>query len=116
MLDRMRRHQSWLKWILGIVVVAFIFIYVPQFLRPAGSGAMSTDTLASVDGRKITVGTYQRVYNNQVQQLRQAYGEQFDDRMLQQLQLPRRLLQQLIDEEAVLAEADRLGIRVSDEE
>lgn len=116
MLDRMRRHQSWLKWILGIVVVAFIFIYVPQFLRPAGSAAMSTDTLASVDGRKITVGTYQRVYNNQVQQLRQAYGEQFDDRMLQQLQLPRRLLQQLIDEEAVLAEADRLGIRVSDEE
>ena len=116
MLDRMRRHQSWLKWILGIVVVAFIFIYVPQFLRPAGSGAMSSDTLASVDGHKITVGTYNRVYNNQVQQLRQAYGDQFDDRMLQQLQLPRRLLQQLIDEEAVLAEADRLGIRVSDEE
>jgi len=116
MLDRMRRHQSWLKWILGIVVVAFVFIYVPQFLRPAGVGAMSTDTLASVDGRSITVGTYQRVYNQQLQQLRQAYGDQLDDRMLQQIGLARRLLQQLIDEEAVLAEADRLGIRVSDEE
>jgi len=116
MLDRMRRHQSWLKWILFIVVVAFIFIYVPQFLSPSGQGAVSTDTLASVNGRKVTVGTYQRVYNQQVQQLRQAYGEQFNDQMLQQLQLPQRLLQQLIDEEAVLAEADRLGIRVSDEE
>jgi peptidyl-prolyl cis-trans isomerase D len=116
MLDRMRRHQSWLKWILFIVVVAFIFIYVPQFLRPAGQGAMTTDTLASVDGRKITVGTYQRVYNNQIQQLRQAYGDQFNDQMIQQLGLPQRLLQQLIDEEAVLSEADRLGIRISDEE
>jgi peptidyl-prolyl cis-trans isomerase D len=116
MLDRMRRHQSWLKWILGIVVVAFVFIYVPQFLRPAGVGAMSTDTLASVDGRSITVGTYQRVYNQQLQKLRQAYGEQLDDKMLQQIGLARQLLRQLIDEEAVLAEADRLGIRVSDEE
>lgn len=116
MLDRMRRHQSWLKWILFIVVVAFVFIYVPQFLRPRGQGAMSTDTLAAVDGRPVTVGTFQRVYNNQVQQLRQAYGDQFNDQMLQQLGVAQRLLQQLIDEEAVLAEADRLGLRVSDEE
>jgi peptidyl-prolyl cis-trans isomerase D len=116
MLDRMRRHQSWLKWILGIVVVAFVFIYVPQFLRPSGTGALSTDTLATVDGRRILVGTYQRAYNQQLQQLRQAYGDQFNDQMLQQLQMAPRLIQQMVDEESVLAEADRLGIRVSDEE
>ena len=47
MLDRMRRHQNYLKWILGIVVVAFVFIYVPAFIKPAGLGATPDDTLDS---------------------------------------------------------------------
>lgn len=116
MLDRMRRHQSWLKWILGIVVVAFIFIYVPAFLKPRGVGAMPDDTVATVDGQPVLVSTYQRMYNQQVQALRNAYGEQFNEQMLQQLGIGQRLLQQLIDDEAVQAEARRLGIRVSDDE
>ena len=33
MLDRMRRHKGWLKWSLGLVVVAFIIFYIPDFLR-----------------------------------------------------------------------------------
>ena len=116
MLDRMRRHQNWLKWILGVVVIAFIFIYVPAFMQPAGAGAMPDDELATVDGRPVLVGTYQRAYNNQLQNLRSAYGDQFDERMLQQMGIGQRILQQLLDEEAVQAEARRLGIRVSDEE
>src|SRR6186997_1397448 len=116
MLDRMRRHQAWLKWILAVVVVAFIFIYVPSFLGTGQTGAAATDAIATVNGRKVLVGTYQRAYNQQVQQLRNAYGEQFNDQMLQQFGLGQRLLQQLIDDEAVQVEADRLGIRVSDEE
>jgi len=34
MLDRMRRHKNWLKWSLALVVLAFVFFYVPDFLRP----------------------------------------------------------------------------------
>src|SRR5262245_23814718 len=116
MLDRMRRHQNWLKWILGIVVVAFIFIYVPAFLKPQGAGALPSDALATVDGRPVLVGTYQRLYNQQVQQLRSAMGEQFSEQMLQQYGVSQRILQQMLDEEAVQAEARRLGIRASDEE
>ena len=33
MLDRMRRHQSWLKWSLALVVLAFIVFYIPDFLQ-----------------------------------------------------------------------------------
>jgi hypothetical protein len=29
MLDRMRRHQGWLKWSLALVVLTFVFFYVP---------------------------------------------------------------------------------------
>jgi peptidyl-prolyl cis-trans isomerase D len=116
MLDRMRRHQSWLKWILGVVVVAFIFIYVPSFLGTPGGNSSANAAIATVDGRKILVGTYQRAYDQQVQAIRNAYGDQFNDQMLQQMGIARRLLQQLMDDEAVQVEAERLGLRVSDEE
>jgi hypothetical protein len=74
MLDRMRRHQSWLKWILGIVVVAFIFIYVPQFLRPSGTGAMSTDTSQNRCSHQFSSARI-GAYNQRVQHLRNAYGD-----------------------------------------
>src|SRR5688572_22810236 len=51
-----------------------------------------------------------------MQQYRQAYGANFDDRLLRQLGIEQRIVQQMIDEELQLAEADRLGIRASDEE
>ena len=116
MLDRMRQHKNWLKWSLGIVVVAFVLLYVPQFLRPAGVGAASGDVLATVNGREVLLGSYQRAYQMQMQSLRSAYGDKFNEEMLRQLGIAQRIVQQLIDEEAVLAEADRLGITVSDAE
>ena len=52
MLDRMRRHKNWLKWSLAIVVVAFVLLYIPNFIRGgglgagAGAGAGSRDVVA----------------------------------------------------------------------
>jgi peptidyl-prolyl cis-trans isomerase D len=116
MLDRMRRHKAWLKWSLGIVVVTFVLLYVPSFLQPAGTGAALTDAVATVDGHTITVLAYQRAYEGQVAQLRQTMGDQFNDQMIRQFGIPQRIIQQLIGEEAILVEAQRLGFRVSDAE
>jgi peptidyl-prolyl cis-trans isomerase D len=120
MLDRMRRHKNWLKWSLAIVVVAFILLYIPNFLRNGIGrgvvGAGTHDVVASVDGRNITVGQFRRIYQQQMQAYRRAYGGNIDERLLKQMGIDRRILQQLIDEEAGLAEARRLGISTSDEE
>lgn len=115
MLDRMRQHRAWLKWSLAIVVLAFIVLYFPQFMPPAGVGAAPTDTLATVEGRKITAGTYLRLYNVQAAQFRAAYGA-VDEQILRQMGLGPQLIEQLINQEAVLAEADRLDIGVTDGE
>jgi len=53
MLDRMRQHKNWLKWSLGVVVLAFVGFYIPDFLTSA-PGAAPTDIVASVEGRDIT--------------------------------------------------------------
>lgn len=116
MLDQMRRHKGWLKWSLGIVVVSFIVLYIPSFLNPIGAGAAPNAVIASVNGRDITVATYQRVYQQQVASLRSAYGGAVNDQLLQQLGIGQRVVQQLIDEEAIVAEAERLGVSVTDAE
>jgi peptidyl-prolyl cis-trans isomerase D len=115
MLDRMRRHKGWLKWSLGIVVVAFIVLYIPSFLTPQG-GPAARDVIATVNGRDITVGEFRQAYYQQIQAYRQAYGGNLTDELLKQMGIDQRLLQQMIDEQAALVEAQRLGISASDAE
>jgi len=116
MLDRMRRHRNWLKWSLAIVVVAFVLLYIPNFMRNQADGASSYGVVATVDGRDITVGRFRRVYQQQMQAYRNAYGGNMDERLLRQLGIEQRIVQQLIEEEAALAEAKRQGISASDAE
>jgi peptidyl-prolyl cis-trans isomerase D len=115
MLDRMRRHRNWLKWSLALVVLAFILLYIPDFLR-GSNGAGMNDALATVDGRDITVNQFRIAYQRQMQQYRAAYGANMDERMLKQLGIDQRIVQQLVEEEAAMSEARRLGISASDEE
>jgi peptidyl-prolyl cis-trans isomerase D len=116
MLDRMRRHKAWLKWSLVLVVLAFIIFYIPEFLRSSGTDAASGDTIASVEGHAITSGEFRRTYQAQLQAYRSAYGGQMSEQLLKQLGIEQQILQQMVDEQASIAEASRLGIDVSDEE
>jgi peptidyl-prolyl cis-trans isomerase D len=116
MLDRMRRHKNWLKWSLGLVVLAFVIFYIPDFLRGSGADATSGDTIAKVQGQDITAGEYRRTYQAQLQAYRSAYGGNMSEQLLKQLGIDQQILQQMVDERAALAEADRLGIEANNEE
>ena len=119
MLDRMRRHKGWLKWSLALVVLAFIVFYIPSFLNDptaVGVGAAPTEVIADVEGRSVTAGQFQQRYNSQIQAYRSAYGAGLSDQLLRQLGIDQQILQQMVDEQAALVEAERHGIRVSDEE
>src|SRR5207245_4765355 len=116
MLDRMRRHKRWLKWSLGLVCLAFVIFYIPDFLRGTGADAASGDTIARVEGREITAGEFRRTYQAQLQAYRAAYGSNMSEQLLKQLGIEQQILQQLVEERAALAEADRVGIQVNDEE
>jgi peptidyl-prolyl cis-trans isomerase D len=114
----MRRHKGWLKWSLGLVVVTFIILYIPDFLRakdPAG-GALPGDQIAQVNGRGVSVLEFRTAYQRQVAAYRQAYGANVSDQLLRQLGFEQQVLQQLINEQAMVAEAQRLGMTVTDDE
>ena len=115
MLDQMRRHKGWLKWSLALVVLTFVVFYIPDFLT-TNTGAAPSEVLAEVEGQPITVGTFTRRYNAQINAYRNAYGGQMNDQLLKQLGIDRQILNQLIDEEAMVAESRKQGITVTDVE
>ena len=116
MLDQMRRHMGWLKWSLGLVVLAFVIFYIPDFLQGNTAGVALGDTVATVEGHEITAGDFRRGYDAQLQAYRNAYGGAVSEQLLKQLGIDQQILQQLVDQQAALAEADRLGITAGDEE
>ena len=119
MLDRMRRHKGWLKWTLGLVVVAFIGFYGADFAPTPTTmpgTAAPTDVVAQVEGYQLTAGEYQQRYLAEVQAYQAAYAGSLTQQLLRQLGIDQQILQQMVDEWATLAEAERQGIQVSDEE
>jgi len=117
MLDRMRRHRGWLKWSLAIVVVSFVLLYIPSFLGDSRQqGAANNAVVAEVNGQEISAAEFRRVYQQQIQAYRQSYGANVDERLLKQLGIDQRIVQQMVEEQAALSEAKRLGINASDAE
>ena len=112
MLSLMRKHAgNWIiKFILGAVILAFI---------PFGYGIYQDkrDTeVASVNGEPVYYEEYNQVYNNLIAQMRQNFGDAFNEEMIKTLGLKDRAIEQLIDRKLMLEEAQRLGLMVSDEE
>ena len=116
MLDGMRRHKGWLKWSLGLVCLAFVFLYVPEFVDQSGVQTLPTSVLARVGNHEITVMEFRRIYQRQVQEYRVQAGGELSDELLRSLGVDRQLLQQMIDEYTALSEAERLGIVATDAE
>lgn len=114
-LDWMRRHRGWLKWSLAVLIIPFAFFFVPN--SNVTTAGISPDTvLADVEGQSITVAEFQRRYNAQLQQYRNAYGGQISEQMLRQLGIDQQILQSLVDEQAMVAEARKQNLTVSDVE
>ena len=113
MLDRMRRHQTWLKWSLAPLILAFGLFFVPTN-NTATATLAGEQVLADVEGETVTVAQFQRRYSAQMQQYRNAYGGQISEQMLRQLGIDQQILQALVDEQAMVAEARRQNLAVSD--
>jgi len=112
MLDRMRRHRGWLKWLLGIVAVSMAAFFVPWHNRQP----QLSDAVARVDGTPITTAEFRRLLNQRLQMFQQQGGGSLPPETLRQLGFDRQILQQLVDQRAVEAEANRRGITVTDTE
>ena len=118
MLDGMRRHKGWLKWSLALVVLAFVFLYVPQFMGDSAGGiqAPSPTVLARVGNHEISTMQFRRAYLQQLNNYRLQSGGDISEELLRQLGVDRQILQQMISEYTALTHAENLGLAVTDAE
>ena len=110
MLDGMRRHIGWLKWSLAIVVLAFVFLYVPQFVDDTVLPGMPSEVLATVGDHEITVSQFRQLYLQQLQAYRLQSSGEITEEVLRSLGVDRQLLQGIITRYVALSEAERLGL------
>ena len=116
MLDKMRNHKWWLKWSLGLVVLAFVALVPGIGMSPTGPDPLPSDVVAQVGEYEISLLDFQRIYTTQLNNYRLQSGVEVSEEVLRSLGIDRQILQQMIDEYAALTEAQRLGLVVGDAE
>lgn len=108
----MRENASsvFIKIILGAIVIVFIFLGVGSY------NSKKFNRIALVNDDAIMIEEYQQVYQNMVERLRQQFGNNLNEDMLQYLQVKQQALDTLIHKYLMLQECEQLNLRVTDTE
>jgi peptidyl-prolyl cis-trans isomerase D len=108
MLIQMHKHMKWIMWgIVVLITVTFLFFGI----YPSDIGGRA---VAKVGGDVITADEYNRVYQNLYQNYRDLMKDQLNDTFAKSLK--QQALQELIVSRLFVQEAERIGLRISDEE
>jgi peptidyl-prolyl cis-trans isomerase D len=111
---RILREQasSWmLKGILILVAVTFISWGGYSLIREK-----KVNYVAKVNGVTIEWKEYNDAFQNAVKQYREALGSSFSEKMIEELHLKDKILDDLIAKILILQEVKRLGLSIPDEE
>ena len=113
MLSFFRQQKSRLKWILVIVIFALsgslVIAFIPG-LGDAGFVSLTSD-VADVGSEVVTAREFQTAYRNYINQMR-GQG-QMTPEMLRAFRFEIQILNALVDQYVMVAEAKRLGLNVS---
>lgn len=115
MLKTMRNSFHHLKWTLFLVIAVFILGFVfwsGSSTDPNKAGQI----VARVGNERITAAEFDRQYRAQVERYRQMYQGNFSPELERALDLPRNVLDSMIERMLRLESARRLDLHVSDSE
>ncbi len=116
MLKAMRRNVKSLSPFLWLVIVAFI---ITIFAVWGGAGRLgagrTSNTIARVKGEKISADYYFQNLAQRLEMMKNQFKE-INKNLIQQLNIPQQVLEQIIQQFILLQKAKEFGITVSDEE
>ena len=112
MLQYMRDNTgSWIiKIILGLIVVVFVFLGMGSL------GSKKGGPVATVNDEPITLEEYKQSYSRLKEQMRQRFGGNLNQDILDMLNLRQQAMNRIVNRKLMAMEAARLGITVSDAE
>ncbi|MCP2605102.1 SurA N-terminal domain-containing protein, partial [Candidatus Aminicenantes bacterium AH-873-B07] len=111
MLKAMRRNLKALAPTLWLVIIAFI-ITIFAVWGGAGriAGRRAVDYIAIVGKDKISTELYRKVLLQRLQNIKNQIEKELDRQLIEQLNLPQQILNQMIQEIVILHLAKELGV------
>jgi peptidyl-prolyl cis-trans isomerase D len=116
-ISSMREYFRSLKFILVVIILAFIGTSVVYFGTSALSSSVARpDVVATVNGEQIPVERYRRLQAALVAQYERASKQRMTPEMAERLGLGQQVLNDLVTDAVVVQGAEREGVRVTDDE
>ena len=94
--------------VMGLIIISFVIWGVGDMLR-----GFTSSTVASVGGAKISAQEYRWTFQRTLQQYQRRMRQPLTNEQARAMGLDRQVLQRLISETAIDAEADKLGLNIS---
>ena len=117
MLKALRENFKHLQWILWAVIAVFvIFVFADWGMGSQRGGAGDAALAAKAGDIRITTAEFQKEYAFAEDRYRQAYGKSFTPELARSMNLPEQVLNSLIDRRLFREEAERLHLKVTDDE
>ncbi|MBI1890635.1 MAG: SurA N-terminal domain-containing protein [Burkholderiales bacterium] len=111
MFEYIRTHQRLMQFLLFLLIVpSFAIFGLGDYTRFRDDA----NVVAQVAGQPITQQEFDKAYREQLDRLRQAYGQQFDSKAFDTPEARKQILDNLIAQRAMMAEASRDRLTVSD--
>ena len=103
--------KTWVaKAILALITIPFALWGIESYMQtPAGQ-----DTVATVEKEKISAQEFQQAVRNQLDQFRQQFGGSIDASVMDNPEMRKSILDQLIDQRLVIEATKSSGLVVSD--
>lgn len=108
MFDIIRNNNKIAQVILALIALTFIF-GIDRFMRNGGPGMV-----AKIDDVKITTAEFQQELRRRQEMLREQYGQMFDAKVLDQPEVRRVIVNQMIDQRLLQLEAQKNRLVASD--
>lgn len=110
MYDFIAKHKRGVQILLALMMLPFMLFGVDWYFRTSDP----VGTVATVDKRPISRDEFDQAMRDQAERLRSQMGRQFDPAMLESPEVRFAILDQVINQRLLAAEAARDGIRVND--
>lgn len=110
MYDFLDKHKRAVQVVLAMVMLPFAFFGVDWYFR----GGAADQPVATVAGEKITRQEFEQALRDQGERLRQTMGRSFDPAMLDNPEVRYAVVENLVNQRLLAAEASRERFRVPD--
>ncbi len=111
MFDLIEKYRTWIKVLIGLIVIPFAFFGLEAYMRDGGRAG----DVAEVEGMSITQREFAEELRQQQERLRGMFGQSFDIAQLDTPEARRLLLDGLIAQRLVAHQALKADLTVSDQ-